>query len=94
MSVLATSTLVTEARKKINLEVLEGSKFQQVSYIHYLAKFGKFSIEILMDSSSNINTMQPSFTRKLGFCICNTNVGTQKIDGSRLESIKMVIGLF
>lgn len=94
MSVLATFMLVTEAKKKTNLEVLEGSKFQRISYIHYLAEFGKFSIEILMDSSSKINIMQPSFARKLGFCICNTNVGTQKIDGSRLESFKMVIGLF
>lgn len=35
--------------------------------------------------------MTPSFTRKLGFFIWKTNVGWQKINGSRLKSFEMVI---
>lgn len=37
--------------------------------------------------------MQPSFTKKLGFCICKIKITAQKIDGSRLKTYNMVIAL-
>lgn len=32
--------------------------------------------------------------KKLGFCICKTNIGTQKIDNNGLETYEMVFALF
>lgn len=38
--------------------------------------------------------MRPSFAEKLGFRIYQTNMNVQKLNGSRLDSDKMIIGLF
>lgn len=35
--------------------------------------------------------MQPSFVRRLGFCIHKTNIGAQRIDGNRLEIFVIII---
>lgn len=32
--------------------------------------------------------------RKLGLHICKTNIGTQKIDGSRLKTFRIIITFF
>lgn len=49
---------------------------------------------MFIDLGSKIKNMQPSFIKKLGLCIYKTNVYTQKIDGSRLKTYKIVITLF
>lgn len=59
-----------------------------------LMQFGKYLIKVLIDSNGKINVMQSSFTRKLGLYIRKTDVGAQKIDGSRLEIFTMVIAFF
>lgn len=53
-----------------------------------------FPVEALIDSDSKVNTMQPSFTMKLGLSICKTNIDAQKIYDCRLESYEMVIVSF
>ena len=35
--------------------------------------------------------MNPKFAQKLSFKVWKTNIGAQKIDGSTLETFKMVI---
>lgn len=91
MSVLATSASGTEASKEAEVQ---GPKLQQVPCLHYLAQFSVFSIEVLIDSASEVNAMQSYFAKKLSHCICKTNVGVQKIDSSRLKTFEMVIASF
>lgn len=76
MPVLAIFASMTKASKETNLEAVEGSKLQGAPCIYYLAQFGRFSIEALIDSGSKVHTTQPSFVRKLGLRICKTDVGT------------------
>ena len=63
-------------------------------YIHYAVWFQKEQVKGLLNSSSNVNTMNPAFAWKLGLHIWKTNVGAQKIDGSALETFEMVIADF
>lgn len=91
---LAIFALVTEAWQEANPKTLEDFELQWVLCIHYLAQFCEFSIKAFINLASEVNIMQSSFTRKLVVCICKTNVGTQKIDGNRLENFGMVITLF
>lgn len=64
--VSATSMLVIET--KMNA-ISVGSELQQVQYTQYLAKFGLYTIEILINSNNKINVIQPSFAKKLDFCV-------------------------
>ena len=48
----------------------------------------------LLNSGSEINTMNPAFIWKLGLYIRKTNVGAQKIDGYALETFRMMIANF
>ena len=48
----------------------------------------------MLDSGSKVNAMNPDFAQKLGFKVWKTNVGAQKIDGSTLETFKMIIADF
>lgn len=83
-----------EVSKKANLEALEESELQRVLCIYYSAQFGKISINTLIDSSSKVNIIYPSFVRKLDLQICKIDADTQKIDSYRLETFRMVITLF
>ncbi len=38
--------------------------------------------------------MSQAFTHQLGLKICKTNVGAQKIDGTTLETYKMIVSTF
>lgn len=51
-------------------------------------------VKALINSGNEVNAMQPSFTKKLGFHVCKIDVSAQKIDGSRLETFGMVIVSF
>ena len=48
----------------------------------------------MLDSGSEINTMSPSYTKKLSLKTWKNNVGAQKIDGSALKTFWMVIADF
>lgn len=85
--------LVTGISKETNPKVLE-SKLQQVLCIHHPAQFCEFAIKAFIDLSSKVNTMQPSFARKLGLRICITDIDAQTIDDNRLETFRMMIALF
>ena len=45
----------------------------------------------LIDSGSKVNAMHPTYATKLGFHIRKIDIGTQKIDGSYLDTFEMVI---
>ena len=67
VSVLATFALVTGARKEAPKVILD-----LVSCIHYLVQFWKdkkATIQALIDSGSEVNTMTPAYAKKLGLRI-------------------------
>ena len=66
--VLAISTSMTGARE----EVLE-----RVPYNHYPVQFkkNKIQVQVLVDSRNEVNAMDQSFAKQLGFPIRPTNVG-------------------
>ena len=45
----------------------------------------------MIDSSSEVHTMHPTYATKLDFCTRKIDVGAQKIDGSYLDTLEMVI---
>lgn len=51
----------------------------------------KSSIQALINSSSKVNAMLPTYAKKLGLQIWKTDVRAQKIDGSPLNIFEMVI---
>ena len=48
----------------------------------------------MLNSGSKVNAISPAYTKKLGLKTRKTNVATQKIDGSALETFKMMIADF
>lgn len=97
MSVLAISASITLANMEANPKVILDNfiiKHQQVLCIYYLVWFSQYSIETFIDSGSKVNVMQPSFIRKLCFCISKTDIDAQKMDGSKLEIFGMIITSF
>lgn len=56
-------------------------KLEQVFYILYPVIF-KDQTEVLLNSESEVNTMNQTFASQLGLKIQNTNVATKKIDGT------------
>lgn len=68
---------------------------QKVSCIRYLAQFlNNPEVYTLFDFGSKVNVITPAYMVKLSFVIQNTNVGTQKIDSSTLETYRIVIAGF
>lgn len=49
------------------------------------------NLSALIDSSSKINVILPTYIIKLGLCGKKINAGVQKIDGSHLNIFEMVI---
>ena len=68
-------------------------ELEWVLCIWYLVIF-KDQTKALLDSRSKPNAMSQAFAKQLGFKICKTNVGPQKIDGTPLETYGMVVSIF
>ena len=93
MTVSATSTPVTVAREEDDGENL-GSNLARVPCIRYPINFGKKSVLTLLDSGSEINAVHPAFAQELAVPIRLTDVRAQKIDGTTLETYRMVFAAF
>ena len=95
VTVLATSTPVTVARKKAVGENL-GSNLAWVPCIWYPITFWKKSgpVVVLFDSGSKINAIHPTFAKKLSLPIILTDIGIQKIDTTMLDIFGMVVTAF
>ena len=70
--------------------------FAQVLCIWYLIIFGKkFALVLaLFDLDSKINTIYSTFVKELGFFIRLIDIGAQKIDGTILDSVEIVVAIF
>ena len=44
----------------------------------------------LIDLGSEVNAMTPAYTAKLGLKVRETDIGVQKIDGSTLDTFRIV----
>ena len=85
MSVSATSVPVTDGGKEVIV---------RVPCIHYLVRFQEEQIKALLNNSSEINAMSPTYVKRLSLKTWKTNIGAQKIDGSALETFGMMIADF
>ena len=88
VSVLATSSSVTETKKEVTPE--------RVPYIYYPLCFWKDNagVRALVDSGSEVNAMTPDYTAKLGLQVRKTDIEAQKTDGSTLETFGIVLADF
>ena len=66
----------------------------KIPCIHYSVWFQEEQVEVLLNSGSNVNAMNPDFAWKLGFYIWKTNVRAQKINDSALKTFGMMIADF
>ena len=68
----------------------------RVFYIHYPVWFqeDQEQVRALIDSGSEVNAMSSAYAKKLGPKTWKINVGVQKIDGSTLETFRIVIADF
>ena len=48
----------------------------------------------MIDSGNEVNTIHPTFAKKLGLPIRPTDVGAQKIDGITLDTYGIVVAAF
>ena len=80
--VAVSATFMSMTEKKEELE--------RVSYIWYSVTF-KDETEALFDLESEVNAMSQVFTYQLDLDIWKTNVSTQKINNTFLETYKMVV---
>ena len=62
--------------------------------IYYPICFKENEVRALIDSGSEVNAMTPGYASKLSLKIRPTDVGAQKIDGSTLETSRMVLASF
>lgn len=67
---------------------------KRVPYIQYPVQFNKKEMRALINSSSKVNTMTPSYALKLGLKICQINVRAQKINDSTVKIFGMVLVSF
>ncbi len=68
-------------------------ELERVPCIWYLITF-KDQTEALLDSGSEVNAMSQAFVQQLGFKICKTNIGAQKINGTTLKTYGIVVSTF
>ena len=91
--VSTTFMLVIGANKKAPKVVLS-----RVLCIYYLVQFWKdeerATIQALIDSGSEINTITLAYAKPLGFWTWKTDVGAQKINNSLLATYEIVIAAF
>lgn len=85
---------MTEAGKYADPGVSEYFNLQQSSYIYYCTAFDEFSGELLIGLVNKVNLMESSFMKKLSLCIHKTDVSVKNIECTRLNTHKMIIGLF
>ena len=71
-----------------------GINIIQVLCIQYPIIFQKKSIFALFNPKSEINTIYPIFAKELGFFIRLIDIGAWKINGTMLNTYKMVITAF
>ena len=104
MSVLATSTPVTETKKEA-VEAAEVGKegeesegkypnLAQVWCIRYPITFQKKSVSTLFDLGNKVNTIQSTLAQELGLSIRLTDVKAQKINDTMLNTYKIVVTAF
>ena len=89
---------MTVARKK-EVEDVENSKnlrsnLAQVPCIQYLINIKKKSVSVFLDSGSEINAIHPIFAKEIDLFIRLTDVGALKIDGTMLDTYKIVVAVF
>ena len=89
---MAESARADKDGKKSKGKYLEN--LAQVPYICYLINFRKKSVLALFDSGSKVNAMYPVFAKKLGLPLRLTDVGVQKIDGTTLDTHRIVVADF
>lgn len=66
-------------------------KLQRVSYRLYPIQVEKLSVETLINSGGKVNAMNLDFAKEFGLRICESKVDAQKSDGSKLDTLGMVI---
>lgn len=86
--VLATFLSVIETSKENNIAL------QRLSCIYYLIGFKKKEVQALIDLRSEVNAMILVYALELSFKVYHIKVGTQKIDGSTLDTFEMVLANF
>ena len=107
--VSANSTPVTETREEA-VETAETAgegkdgeeskgkypNLAQVPYNRHPITFRKKFVPVLalLDSDSEVNAIHPTFARELGLLIRITDVGAQNINGTMLNTFKMVVNAF
>ena len=110
VSVLATSTLMTRTREKVvetlkavkNVEIGQDGKeskseypnLAQVLCIWYPIIIRKKTMSALLDLGSEVNIIHPTLAWELGLSIRPTDVRAQKIDGTILDTFRMVATAF
>ena len=101
MSVLTTSTSVTENSEEAILVSVK--ELKRITCIQYPIAFPGSVIQdgsaldpvlALLDLGSKVNAIHPTFAERLGLVVQATNVGTQKIDGTTVETYGMVVVAF
>ena len=85
MSVSATSVPVTNSDEEVVV---------RVPCIYYPVQFQEKQVKALLDSNSKVNAINLDYAWKLRLKIRKTNIGAQKIDGSALETFRIVIADF
>lgn len=87
VSVLVTFISITSAKKDV---------LKYIIYIYFSVWFKKDITEVqtLINSGSEVNTMVPVYTKKLGLRMQKTNIEALKINGSILETYSIVIAGF
>ncbi len=68
-------------------------ELERVPCIRYPVTF-KDQTKALLDSGSEVNAISQAFAHQLGLKTRKTNVGAQKIDGTTLETYRMVVTTF
>ena len=85
VAVLATSTSMTDKKTE--------EKLDRIPCIQYSITFNN-QTKALLDSKSEVHAMNPAFAFQLDRKIWKTNVWSQKINGTSLETYGMVISIF
>ena len=83
----------------IREEALKREKtLERVLCIHYSVQFkkdtNKAQVQALIDSESEVNVIHLAFAKQLGLPIIPTNVMTQKIDGTILDTYEIIVAAF
>lgn len=71
-----------EASIKVNPTT---SKLQRVLCMYDFTQFRPQAIEALIDSSSEVNVIQPSFMKHLGLYVYQIDVGTHRLTAVNLK---------